>query len=112
MSNCATRVLGLNRRSESNEINSVEAPVYAPDEHSLRRSSVGCSVSLDRDLCDPAHTSGIEHDIGRWHSPISPLLAAGMPDIDFAIVDVKQLDKDAYSVLTSAVDWGALKPVQ
>jgi hypothetical protein len=61
---------------------------------------------------DPAHTSGIEHDIGSWHSPVSPLLATGMPDIDFVIVDVKQLDRDAYSVLTGAVDWGAFKPVQ
>jgi hypothetical protein len=61
---------------------------------------------------DPAHTSGIEHDIGRWHKPNSPVLAASMPDRYFAIVDVKQLDRDAYSVLSSPVDWGALKPVQ
>jgi hypothetical protein len=51
---------------------------------------------------DPAHRSGIEHDIGGWHPPkvTRQLFYSISPgDAYVALVDVKRLDTKAYSVL-------------
>jgi len=60
-------------------------------------------------LWDPARASGAEKEIGGWHRPTASIFP---PDSGhFAIVTVRQLDADAYSVLSCGVDWTSFKPV-
>jgi hypothetical protein len=54
-------------------------------------------------LLDAAHTSWRQ----RWHRPRASIFV----DSGFAIVHVRRLNADAYSVLSCAIDWTSLKPV-
>jgi hypothetical protein len=50
-------------------------------------------------VLDPGHTTGVEREIGGWHRPATYILPADETPIRFAIVDVRRLNADAYSVL-------------
>jgi hypothetical protein len=67
-----------------------------------------CNPSRDC-LCwivlDPGHTSGVEQDLGGWDRPTASIVSADDWAEPFAIVDVRRIDADAYSVLSS---YGAL----
>jgi len=65
----------------------------------------GCECWI---LWDPARASGAEKEIGGWHRPTASIFPQ---DSGFAIVNVRRLDADAYSVLSCGVDWTSLKPV-
>jgi hypothetical protein len=56
----------------------------------------GCECWL---LLDPASSSGAERDIDGWHRPIASVFPTNNTPEHFAVVNVKRLDSDAYSVL-------------
>jgi hypothetical protein len=62
----------------------------------------GCDCWL---LWDPNHSSHVETDIGGWHRPYTPFFPQ---DSGFAIVDVRRIDSNAYSVLGCSVDWTSI----
>lgn len=67
----------------------------------------GCECWIARGA---ARDRGIEKDVGGgWHVPRSGIFPAARPDY-FAIVHVRRIDGDAYSVLGCVCDWGALIP--
>jgi hypothetical protein len=61
-----------------------------------------CWIALD-----PGHTSGVEQDIGGWHRPRASLVASDNWAEPFAIIDVKRLDADTYSVLSCYGAWNS-----
>jgi hypothetical protein len=74
------------------------------------RPPSGCECWV---LVDLAHTSGVEREIGGWRRAQASIFidwdAVGPKD--FAIVNVKQIDSNAYSILGCSADWTALKPL-
>jgi len=56
----------------------------------------GCECWL---LLDLDHFGGVEKDIGGWHRPIASVFLTNSAAEHFAIVNVKRIDPDAYSVL-------------
>jgi hypothetical protein len=62
-------------------------------------------------VLDPRHTSGIEQDIGGWHQPKASIVSSDDWAEPFAIVDVRRINADAYSLLSCYIDWSAWKPV-
>jgi hypothetical protein len=62
-------------------------------------------------VLDPGHTTGVERDIGGWHRPGTYILPADETPVHFAIVDVRRINVDVYSVLGCVADWTSLKPL-
>jgi hypothetical protein len=79
-------------------------------------------VSLDREchppngcycwvLMDPNHTTGADKDVGGWQRPSAPIFPPDTFPIDFAIVNVKRLNDNVYSVLGCSTDQRGLFPL-
>jgi hypothetical protein len=62
-------------------------------------------------LLDPAHTSGVEKDIGGWHRPKASVFPQNGIQVRFALVAVRQINSDSYSVLGCPIDWSLWNPV-
>lgn len=67
----------------------------------------GCACWL---LIDPAQSSGVKKEIGRWHRPTTPIFPVDTLPVNFAIIDVKQIDSNAYSILGCSADWRGWLP--
>jgi hypothetical protein len=61
-----------------------------------------CWIALDR-----SHDREIEKDIGNWHRPTSAVFPTNTLPVYFAIVNVKKIDADAFSILGCSADWRA-----
>ena|ERR1700733_539404 len=62
-------------------------------------------------VLDPSRTSGVEKEVGGWHRPTAAIFPIDTFPRHFAIVDVRRLDPDDYSVLGCSADWRALVPL-
>jgi hypothetical protein len=94
------------RRSEFTSMASSSPRLIALDNQCHPPADCECWIVLD-----PTHTSGIEQDIGGWHAPKSLILPVNTLPPHFAIVDVRRLDEDAYSVLGCGIDCRSWNPV-
>jgi hypothetical protein len=65
------------------------------------RPPSGCECWL---VVDPAHSSGVENEIGGWHRPTASIFPTNTAPEHFAIVNVKRLDSGDFSVLGCDVD--------
>jgi hypothetical protein len=71
------------------------------------RPPSGCECWI---VVDPAHTSGVEQDIGGWHRPKASIFPTDTFPRHFEIVNVRQLDSDAYSAMGCEADWTSWRP--
>jgi hypothetical protein len=62
-------------------------------------------------LVDPAHTSGADKEMGDWHRPSASIFPQNTLPVDFAIVNVKRLNENVYSVLGCSTDQRGLFPL-
>lgn len=61
-------------------------------------------------VLDPGHASGVQKEMGGWHRPTAPIFPMHTLPQHFAIVNVRRLGPDDYSVLGCEVDRTALVP--
>jgi len=68
----------------------------------------GCQCWI---LMDPARASGAEKESAGWHRPTAPVFPTDTLPRHFAIVNVRRIDANAYSVLGCSADWSAWVPL-
>jgi hypothetical protein len=68
----------------------------------------GCACWV---VVDSKHSSGVDKEIGSWHTPNASIFPRDTLPRQFVIVDVRQISQSAYSILGCEADWTAWKPV-
>jgi hypothetical protein len=58
--------------------------------------SIWCTCWI---VLDPGHASGVEADLGDWHSPRSSFFPNDIPPFASSRIDVRRIDADTFSVL-------------
>jgi hypothetical protein len=92
------RLAEFNRHNDSSRLIPLDDQCHPPN---------GCECWI---VVDPGHTSGVEREVRGWHRPTAPIFPMETFPRHFEIVDVRQLNPEAYSVLGCEADWSAVKP--
>jgi hypothetical protein len=91
------RLAGAHR--EIAEIYALRRSGFAPDKQQFFNLGETCHPPGECNcwlLWDPNHSSPIDADLGRWHTPMTNFF---LQDSGFEIVDVRRIDSNAISVL-------------